>query len=495
MTQDPLHRLIRHLNEEEHQGVLRFLRRRGGNKHAPALYKAMRKEQYWEKEQNLAYANTLGWSTRHLAVEKKNLYARLLKYLRRRGDTEYAIQGIYESLHHFYLLRDRGLSTLALKSLHKARDLAHRSDHLELLAFILYQECLMLRQSEALDAHALETAAAEYATVTQALAINFDLLRGFNRYFSDANKNNPDPKDPGLLAMIDRYSESIALSPRLEYDRLVFFYRLWTRYRNLVPFDILSTDAFYTNNEMNFPEFRYLKFIEYIGFVERYVMLNQRNRGFELLKILEQQNREKQFPPIIYLPFFNARFFYFLNSKSKEQIAGLITGWVGELLAQVNEIEKVIICYQNFATYYLLCHEWTRALRWVDDVFFLLPSGNFHSIKFVLKNYFYKFLLLFELNEKIKLKRYSRQVEKEVLALCCNEAPEILKLYRLICKLEIGSNTKNIQICSEIVDLYRYNNNLNTTFIKLAEIYIWASAKVHCRDTYEEYYRLRDEPD
>jgi hypothetical protein len=97
--------------------------------------------------------------------------------------------------------------------------------------------------------------------------------------------------------------------------------------------------------------------------------------------------------------------------------------------------------------------------------------------------------------DKSKIKKYSSQIEEEVLNLCCNESPEILKLYRLICKLEIGSNDKNIQICSEIVDLYRTNNNLKTCLVKFTEIYIWASAKVHGRDTYEEYYRLRDEPD
>jgi hypothetical protein len=347
MTKDPLHRLIRHLNEEEHQGVLRLLRRRGGNKHAPALYKAMRKEQYWEKEQNLAYANTLGWSTRHLAVEKKNLYARLLKYLRRRGDTAYAIQGIYESLHHFYLLRDRGLSTLALKSLHKARDLARRSDHLELLAFILYQECLMLRQSEASDAHALETAAAEYVTVTQALAINFDILRGFNRYFSEANKYNPDPKDPGLLAMIDRYSESIVLSPRLEYDRLVFFYRLWARYRNLVPFDILSTDAFYTNNEMNSQEFRYQTTIENVGLIERYVTIREAEKAFNMLEVLEQHHKKHPLSQKVYLNFFNARFFFYLNTCSKEQIAEVLPSWRIDLLNMGRNDNSSNFIYQN----------------------------------------------------------------------------------------------------------------------------------------------------
>lgn len=491
--EDSLHRLIKGLNAKEQKAILQRIGKRGSSSHQARIFRTMNKENSWSKSRNRKLAETLEVSTRQLAVEKNSLYRRILHYLRREDTTAYAIKGIYEELHHFFMLRDRGLIPLGLKSLRRAKKLAQQSDHQELLAFILYQEMFILRKHRTNEiTGSLDEVAAEYKTLTENLEENFLLVRGFNTYFSEANKYNPNVKDPAFLEFVQRFAQPFENNPRAEYDRLVFFNRLWINYAELVPFDIVTSAKFYESTPFSSNEMQFNLYIDHLGMIDKFIKLQFVEKALKMLQDFELKNNLSPFPPEVYKRFASARFFYYLNNKRKEDIAEKITTWEKELRDRVQIIDLNLVQYSNIITYYFMCNQWEKVVRWADD--FLYYSNKAYGMYkiTILKVLFHKLIALIEMAEIEKEKSHSRLIQSTLMRLDIGVGEPEWLLFKLLTGISVLDKSGTKSICKEIVGLIE-NKELGTTsrISAFTEILVWSYAKINNRTTYEELYLMR----
>lgn len=486
--EDSLHRLIKGLNPKEQKAILQRIGKRSNPSHQARIFRAMNKENSWSKSRNRKLAETLDVSTRQLAVEKNSLYRRILHFLRREDTTAYAIKGIYEELHHFFMLRDRGLIPLGLKSLRRAKTLAQQSDHQELLAFILYQEMFILRKHRTNEiSGSLDEVASEYKTLTENLEQNFHLVRGFNAYFSEANRYNPNVKDPEFLEFIQRYAQPFENNPRAEYDRLVFFNRLWSKHAELVPFDIVNTAVFYESTPLASNEMEFNLYIEYIGMIDKYVIRMEFDKAKKMLDEFEAKNRTNPFAPDIYQWFASSRFIFYLNNMSKEEILTRIPSWERELRNSVLQVNVSLVQYANFVNFYLLANHWEKLLRWADDFeFYFAQSFTVHKLLRI-KVQLHKLIAYKELCEEEKSKSLMKNL-KTIFRLY--DLPIDGSIYSLsvkISQINIYDKSSLVSICAQIMNLFDEAKDL----ARFMEIYIWVSSKISKRTTYDEFYYLK----